>query len=240
MQHTNDLGQPIGFPIANWTPPPIPPQVAMEGRYCRIEPMDVDRHVGDLFEADQLDVSGAGWTYLPAGPFAALRDMQEWMRAMLREPGRYFFALMDKRDGRASGMASYHRIDRAAGSLEVGFIRLSPRLQRSRAATEAMFLLMQNVFELGYRRYEWKCDAFNAPSRTAAQRLGFSYEGTFRQATIYKGRNRDTAWYAIVDADWPALREAFGRWLDPANFDEAGQQRLRLSDLTHPLIHCMG
>jgi RimJ/RimL family protein N-acetyltransferase len=137
--------------------------------------------------------------------------------------------------GRPVGVASYLRINPAWGSIEVGGLHFSPRMQRSPIATEAMFLMMQRAFELGYRRYEWKCDALNAPSRAAAERLGLSYEGTFRQALVYRQRNRDTAWFAAIDAEWPALRAAFTRWLAPENFDASGRQRSRLSDLTRPI-----
>jgi RimJ/RimL family protein N-acetyltransferase len=151
-----------------------------------------------------------------------------------------FHAIIDLATGKVGGVASYLRIDPAAGSIEVGHINFSPRLQRTVAATEAMYLMMKRAFELGYRRYEWKCHALNAPSRAAAQRLGFSYEGIFRQARVDKGRNRDTAWYAAIDADWPALDRAFSSWLDPANFDEIGQQRTSLSSLTDPILVARG
>src|SRR4029077_13750033 len=143
-----------------------------------------------------------------------------------------FFAIIDLADEQPAGVASYLRIAPDSGSIEVGHIHYSPRLQRIPAATEAMYLLMKRAFALGYRRYEWKCDELNAPSRAAAQRLGLSYEGTFRQAVVYKGRNRDNAWFAAVDAEWPALRAAFRAWLDPANFDDRGRQRTRLAELT--------
>src|SRR6185369_85184 len=146
-----------------------------------------------------------------------------------------FFTVIDTSDDRPAGLASYLRIVPAAGSIEVGHIHFAPRLQRSPAATEAMYLMMKWAFESGYRRYEWKCDALNAPSRAAAQRLGLSFEGIFRQATVCKGRNRDTAWYAAIDSEWPALHTAFLAWLAPANFDSAGRQRIRLSDLTRPI-----
>jgi RimJ/RimL family protein N-acetyltransferase len=136
----------------------------------------------------------------------------------------------------AVGVASYLRIDRPVGSIEVGHLRFSSLLQQTPAATEAMYLMMRHAFALGYRRYEWKCDALNAPSRAAAARLGLSFEGVFRQAVVYKGRNRDTAWFAATDRDWAALAPAFERWLDPANFDAQGRQRLRLSDLTASLL----
>jgi RimJ/RimL family protein N-acetyltransferase len=147
-----------------------------------------------------------------------------------------FFAILDAATGRPVGVASYLRIDPPSGSIEVGHLRFSPRLQRTPASTEAMYLMLARAFGLGYRRYEWKCDALNAPSRAAALRLGLSFEGIFRQATVYKGRNRDHAWFAATDREWPALREAYERWLDPGNFDERGRQRTRLSELTAPLL----
>jgi len=138
--------------------------------------------------------------------------------------------------GQPVGVASYLRIAPASGTIEVGHIHYSPRLRRSPIATEAMYLLMERAFSLGYRRYEWKCDALNAPSRAAARRLGFSYEGVFRHATVYKGRNRDTAWFSAVDSEWPALQTAFQAWLAPGNFDDEGRQRIRLADLTRPIL----
>src|SRR5260370_41161988 len=151
-----------------------------------------------------------------------------------------FHAVVDLGGGKAVGLASYLRIDPAAGSIEVGHINYSPLLQRTPAATEAMYLMMKRAFDLGYRRYEWKCDALNAASRAAAQRIGLSFEGVFRQATAYKGRDRDTAWYAAIAQAWPELQAAFRRWLDPANFDAKGQQPTRLADLTGPILKQRG
>jgi RimJ/RimL family protein N-acetyltransferase len=236
----NDLGQPIGFPLPGWSPPPAPPREPMQGRYCRLEPLDPDRHAAALFEADAADAEGRSWTYLPYGPFATLTDYRDWMCATCLGYDPLFFAVIDLAEGRPAGLVSYLRITPAAGSIEVGHIHYSPHLQRSPAATEAMFLMMQWAFESGYRRYEWKCDALNTASRAAAQRLGLSFEGVFRQATVYKGRNRDTAWYAAIDREWPALREAFLAWLDPGNFDGDGQQRTRLSDRTRPVLKQRG
>jgi RimJ/RimL family protein N-acetyltransferase len=232
----NDLGQPIGFPLAGWSPPPAPPREPMQGRYCRLEPLDVNRHAEALFEADAADVDGRSWTYLAYGPFRDLASYRAWLGATCLGDDPLFFAVVDPADARPAGLVSYLRITPAAGSIEVGHIHYSPRLQRSPAATEAMFLMMRWAFESGYRRYEWKCDALNAASRAAAARLGLSFEGVFRQATVYKGRNRDTAWYAAIDAEWPALRAAFLAWLDPGNFDADGRQRTRLSDRTRPLL----
>jgi RimJ/RimL family protein N-acetyltransferase len=232
----NDLGQPIGFAVPNWVPPVHPPREPMAGRLCRVEPLDPERHADELFRANALDGDGRGWTYLPYGPFARLEAYLEWMRNMCLSDDPLFFAIRDAATGQAVGVASYLRIDRSNGAIEVGHLRFSPLLQQKPAATEAMYLMMRRAFELGYRRYEWKCDALNAPSRAAALRLGLSFEGVFRQATVYKGRNRDNAWYAATDGDWPALAQAFQRWLDPGNFDAQGRQRTRLSELTAPLV----
>jgi RimJ/RimL family protein N-acetyltransferase len=236
-EHSNHLGQPIGFPVPGWERRPRPPLTAMEGRWCRIEPLDPDRHAASLHAANCEDEEGRIWTYLPYGPFASENAYRGWAEASCARDDPLFHAVIDRASGRALGVASLMRIEPAVGVIEVGHINYAPRLQRTPAATEAMYLLMRRVFEeLGYRRYEWKCDDLNAPSRAAAKRLGFSFEGIFRQATIYKGRNRDTAWYAMIDREWPALRAAFERWLEPANFDESGRQRASLSDLTRDAL----
>jgi len=231
----NPLGQPIGAALPAWTPPPLPPREPIDGRYVRVEPID-ERFAADLHAANLSDVEGRNWTYLPYGPFANEADYRNWMTATCFGGDPMFHAFLDRATGRATGLAAYMRIAPHYGVVEVGHVHFSPLMQRGRGATEAMYLMMQRAFSLGYRRYEWKCDALNAPSRAAAARLGFSFEGIFRQATVYKGRNRDTAWYAVIDSDWPALARAFEAWLAPENFDEAGRQRLRLSDLTRPLI----
>ncbi len=231
-ERRNEFGQPIGWPLANWSPRRFPPRAAIDGRFCRVEPLDPDRHAADLFAANSEDAEGRNWTYLPQGPFAAIDPYRDHLIAATRRSNALAHAIIARDSGQAVGVASYLEIDPQVGTIEIGGINYSPRLQRRRAATEAMFLLMRRVFdELGYRRYEWKCDALNGPSRAAAQRLGFQYEGLFRQATVYKGRNRDTAWFSIVDSEWPVLRAAFERWLDPANFDAEGRQRAGLGSL---------
>lgn len=233
----NALGQPLGFPIADWGPRPLPPRTPMEGRYCRIEPLEADRHAADLFAANTGDAEGRNWTYLSYGPFDSLDAYRRWIDTSCTGGDPLFHAVVDGRDGRAAGVASYLRITPEVGVIEVGHINYAPCLQRTAAATEAMFLMMRRVFdELGYRRYEWKCDALNERSRAAALRLGFRFEGIFRQATIYKGRNRDTAWYSIIDSEWPALRPAFETWLDPVNFEDSGRQRQKLSDLVRRVV----
>jgi RimJ/RimL family protein N-acetyltransferase len=236
----NDLGQLIGFPVPGQVPPLHPPREPLEGRYCRLEPLDADRHAATLFAADAADEEGRSWTYLAYGPFSTLASYRAWMTTTCLGDDPLFFAILDRADGLPAGVASYLRITPASGSIEVGHLHYSPRLQQRPAATEAMYLMMQRAFDLGYRRYEWKCDALNAASRAAAQRLGLSFEGVFRQATVYKGRNRDTAWFAAVDGEWPELRAAFQAWLAPGNFDEQGRQRTRLSDLTRPVLKQRG
>lgn len=236
----NSLGQPIGFPVPNWTPPAHPSREAMIGRYCRVEPLDIERHAADLFAANSTDSEGRIWSYLPYGPFDTLESYTDWMRQSCFSDDPLFHAIIDTATGKAVGVASYLRIAPAAGSIEVGHINYSPLLQQTPAATEAMYLMMKRAFEMGYRRYEWKCNALNQGSRSAAMRLGLSYEGVFRQATIVKGRNRDTAWYAAIDSEWPELQAAFERWLDSANFDAEGKQRVRLSDLTVPILKARG
>jgi RimJ/RimL family protein N-acetyltransferase len=236
----NAFGQPIGDEIADWSPPPLPPREAIEGRYCRIEPLDAQRHGADLFDAFAADAEGRNWTYRIEGPFTDRAALDAWLAEISTKRDPLFFAYIDQATGKAVGNGAFMRIDAKVGAIEVGSIMFSPLLQRSRVATEVMYLKMKRVFELGYRRYEWKCDALNAPSRRAAQRLGFSFEGVFRQATMYRRRNRDTAWYACIDGEWPQLRQAFEAWLDPDNFNEDGQQKQRLSDLTSPILVARG
>ena len=228
---TNHLGQPIGFAVPDWVPAKRPPSTPMIGRWCRVEPLDVADHSADLFEAYSEDRDGRVWSYLPYGPFETLAEFRDWMAASCLGDDPLFHAIVEGARGRALGVASYLRVVPETGVIEVGHINHAPALQRSAAATEAMVLMMARIFEeLGYRRYEWKCDSLNGASRAAAERLGFSFEGVFRQATMYKGRNRDTAWYAITDRDWPALKAAYEAWLDPANFDAGGRQKARLAE----------
>jgi RimJ/RimL family protein N-acetyltransferase len=236
----NDLGQPVGALLPDWKPPPVPAREIMSGVYCRVEPLNTERHAKSLFEANALDREGKNWTYLSCGPFASFESYREWLTQSASGSDPMFFAIIDRTSDRAVGVASYMRIDPRSGSIEVGHLNFSPLLQRKPAATEAMYLMMKNAFALGYRRYEWKANALNAPSRRAAQRFGFSFEGVFRQATVSKGRNRDTAWYAAIDQEWPALESAYSRWLDPSNFDPAGRQKIALSALTAPVLKQRG
>lgn len=234
--HHNAMGQPVGSPLPHWKPPPGIARVTLTGRYCRIEPLKAARHAADLFGANALDTTAAGWTYLSAGPFADFADYHSWVEKVSISDDPLFHAIADLRTQKTVGVAAYMRIDPANGVIEIGSIKYSPLMQRTPVATEAMHLMMRHAFALGYRRYEWKCDTLNAPSRAAAQRYGFSYEGIFRQAMVYKGRSRDSAWFSIIDSDWPAIDEAFTRWLAPENFNADGTQRVALSQLTAPLL----
>lgn len=222
------MSQAVGRSLGKWSPPNFPPGDPLEGRFCRLVRLDPEEHTRDLFEANSLDSRGLNWTYLPYGPFHSLDDFSSWLTGVTTKSDPLFYAIVDQRTGRAVGVASYLRITPASGVIEVGHLNFSPRLQRTTAATEAMYLMMAHAFDLGYRRYEWKCDSLNASSCSAAKRLGFQFEGIFRQATVYKGRNRDTAWYSVIDSEWPALRDSFTRWLSPENFDEQGNQRSSL------------
>ncbi len=226
---SNPLNQPIGFALSNWMPRALPLRKPMNGTYCRVEPLNAEVHAADLFEANQRDVDDRMWTYMAYGPFADFAAYKEWVSGASQMDDTLFFAIIDMTSLKAVGVASFLRIDPSNGAIEVGHIAYSPALQRTHAGTEAMYLMMQYVFDdLGYRRYEWKCDNLNAASRSAAARYGFQFEGIFRQAAVYKNRNRDTAWFAITDKDWPALKVAFESWLAPENRKASGEQKTPL------------
>lgn len=233
----NDLGQPIGVALPQWRVRELPPATTMHGRYCRVEALDPELHAAQLFEANSDDAGGANWTYLFHDAPTDFAAYQSWVNKMSASTDPLFHAIIDTASGKAVGVASLMRIDPVSGVIEVGSINFSPRLQRTRAATEAMFLMMRRAFdELGYRRYEWKCDSLNAPSRAAALRYGFQFEGMFRQALVYKQRSRDTTWFSIIDSEWPAIRQAFEDWLEPANFDAGGKQRRSLGQIRSAVL----
>jgi RimJ/RimL family protein N-acetyltransferase len=226
MTTTNQYGQPIGDSVPDWEPVALPDAATLPGRYCTLELLDPDRHVGDLYAAYAAASDDRDWTYLPVGPFPTPGSYRDWAVAAAESDDPRHYAVIDNASGRALGTLSLMRHDPVNGAIEVGYVVFSRALQRRPISTEAQFLLMRYVFDdLGYRRYEWKCDSLNEPSRRAAERLGFTYEGTFRRSVVYKGRSRDTAWFALTDNDWPPVREAFEKWLDPANFDPDGRQR---------------
>ncbi|HEX6300938.1 MAG TPA: GNAT family protein [Acidimicrobiia bacterium] len=232
MSTTNEFGQSVGVPLGTWEPPPFPPRRTLEGRTVTLIPLDPDRDCDFLFDA----FSGAPdslWTYMAFGPFETAEEFKTMLDSLVAYQDWLPYSIVV--NNRAVGFASYLRIQPGDGVIEIGSIVFSPRLQRTTAATEAIYLMLRYVFELGYRRCEWKCDDLNEPSRAAGDRLGFTYEGTFRQATHYKGRNRDTAWYAIVNHEWPALASVFQRWLAPENFDDRGIQRHSLREMREGL-----
>ncbi len=224
-------GLPIG-PEVDAHPAKLPVRTTLMGNHVTLLPLDADKHVDDLYEATHGPEKEALWLYLFDGPFADKESFRESIAKKAASNDPLFFAIIDNRTTRCVGHATLMRIDAPQRVIEVGNILYSPRMQRSGGATEAMFLMAKHIFEdLGYRRYEWKCNVLNAPSMAAAKRYGFIYEGLFRQATMPKGRNRDTAWFSMLDNEWPMRKLAFERWLDPSNFDESGKQRTSLSAL---------
>lgn len=223
-------GAVLGKDLKGWAAPVFPTGAPIEAAGVRLVPLSADAHAAVLFSA--VEGHDALWTWLSVGPFHASAAFHRWLREIEGRPDPMFYAFEDRSLGRVTGMASYMRIDRPHGVIEIGNILLSPVLQRTRAGSAALMTMIAQAFAAGYRRVEWKCNARNLPSRRAAQRLGFSFEGVFRNHMIIKGENRDTAWFAITDEDWPALREAYAAWLAPANFDASGRQAERLGDLT--------
>ena len=228
MIRINEYGQAVGAGLEGWEPPQPPPVQALVGRTVRLDPLNSSVHAQRLFESFQ-EAPDSLWTYMPFGPFADVDHLGATIDTIVALPDWQPYAIVV--DRAALGFLSYLRINPPDGVLEIGSIALSTTLQRTTPATEAVYLLLANAFELGYRRCEWKCDDLNAPSRVAANRLGFRYEGTFLKSTHYKGRNRDTAWYAITDAEWPAVDAGFRAWLAAENFDSDGRQQQSLSDL---------
>jgi RimJ/RimL family protein N-acetyltransferase len=222
----------VGEPVSGWVPRARPEPVRLQGRYVDVEPLS-SAHYADLFAATCGPGDDALWTYRPIERPASLPTLWMHLAAAVDSPVDVSFSLVPKEGpsaGTAAGIASYLRIEPAHGQVEVGGILLGQSLQRSRAATEALHLLMRHAFDdLGYRRFEWKCDSLNEPSRRAAERLGFTHEGRFRNHMVVKGHNRDTDWFSVTDAEWPAVRERHEAWLEPANFDAEGQQKTALA-----------
>ncbi|XP_055306359.1 uncharacterized protein LOC129570686 [Sitodiplosis mosellana] len=225
MPRTNEYGQAIGEAVPGWTARPWPVDVTLNGRTCRLEPLDPIKHSNDLFEAYLLAPDGRDWTYMFEERFIELEPFRKYIERIAKGSDPKYYAVIDLTTDKAVGILSYLRIDPANGSIEVGWITFSPLLKQTVQSTETHYLLMAYAFdELGYRRYEWKCDSLNAPSRKAAARLGFRFEGIFRNAVVYKERNRDTAWFSIIDTEWPTIKAAFQAWLKPENFDNQGKQ----------------
>jgi RimJ/RimL family protein N-acetyltransferase len=224
----NAYGQPVGRDLGDWSAPAYPAHAALEGERVSLLPLSWADHGPQLF-AELHPADDSIWTYMTFGPFGGADDFETAIRGLDDYPKMIPYVIVV--DGEALGFACYLRIKPGDGVMEVGSIVLSPRLQKTTEATEALYLMIRNTFDIGYRRCEWKCDDLNTPSRASAERLGFTYEGTFRQATHYKGRNRDTAWYAIIDEDWPAIDDALRKWLHPDNFDGNGIQKRTLREM---------
>ncbi|MFU9137997.1 GNAT family N-acetyltransferase [Erwinia tasmaniensis] len=230
-QRFNEFNQPIGPALPDWQPARMPERQTLKGSYCRLEPLDVAKHSGDLYAAYAFAADGRDWTYLTDERPSTPEAFRHWLAQRAAEKNVITFTILCAKRNRAMGLASYMRIDRDNGSIELGGLTWSPLMKRTIIGTEALYLMLKYTFELGYRRCEWKCDALNAPSRASAERLGFQYEGTFRQMMTRKGRSRDTQWFSILDSEWPAINRAITCWLDRENFDPQGQQIQRLQTL---------
>jgi RimJ/RimL family protein N-acetyltransferase len=227
---TNRYGQEVGDPVDGWTAREAPSRTPTQGRLARVEALSAERHATDLFDVYAEAADARDWTYLTSDRPEDRHSFCQHLSVLASSTDAFHYALVDCATGRARGTAALMRVDRPNGVIELGAITFSPRLKNTAMGTEAIFLLMSRVFdEHGYRRLEWKCDALNAASRRAAERYGFAFEGIFRQAVVTKGRSRDTAWYALLDRDWPAVRDTISAWLQPSNFDGAGRQHKALS-----------
>jgi RimJ/RimL family protein N-acetyltransferase len=230
VPRVNEFGQIVGDDLGDWESPPPPPKVTLEGGTVDLEPLDWAAHGPHLYQR-LSKAPDSLWTYMAFGPFTEASEMRSTVDWMVQQEDWLPYAIVV--DTEPLGFAAYLRINPGDGVIEIGSIVFSPELQKTTAATEAIYLMVRNVFQLGYRRCEWKCDDLNEPSRRAGSRLGFRYEGTFRQATHYKGRNRDTAWFAITDDEWPRLDAAYRAWLSPENFDEKERQVESLGDIRY-------
>ena len=223
---------PVSVDLKNWQPRPRPARAPLEGRFVRLEPLNAASHGDDLFEIATVPHAADRFRYLSEEPPESRAAFQTWLEKVQASEDPLYFSVIDKASGKAAGRQTFMRIEPAHGRIEIGHIHWGPAIARKPAGTEAHYLFMRHAFEdLGYRRWEWKCNNRNEPSKRAAERFGFKSEGVFRQHMIVKGENRDTAWYSIIDTEWPALKRAYEEWLDPANFDNAGQQRRRLEEI---------
>lgn len=232
QSRTTSNQQPVGFALPDWQPRPSPEAIVLSGRTCRLEPLCPEQHADALCQALLSTEASAVWTYLPHGPFTEASDLRQHLERISSQSDPLQFAVIEQSTNQALGTLALMRIDPTNGVAEIGFVTFSPALQRTTMATEAHFLLLQYLFDtLGFRRCEWKCDHLNAPSKQAALRLGFQFEGLFRQAVVYKQRNRDTAWFSIIDAEWSFLRHALTQWLSSDNFTPDGKQKRTLADI---------
>lgn len=231
MSEKNKFNQVLGQSLENWKPAKVPERKMLKGQYCSLEPIDLSKHADKLLANLSFENAGESWTYLPYGPFDNNEEFRTWISEINSDKDTELYAILNAAD-EPIGIAGYLRINPEHGVIEVGHLHYSKFLQKTPAATEAMYLMMQYAFDsLGYRRYEWKCNALNKSSESSALRLGFKFEGIFRQHFVFKNRNRDTAWFSILDSEWPALKEKFTKWLDKMNFDSNGNQITSLRDI---------
>ena len=228
----NEFGQPVGQLLKSWQGATKPPAQLLTGQHSQLIPLSFAQHAEEWWALINQEPDASCWTYLPYGPFATQRIFNEWLQGMLAEDLLLYGIFTN---GQIQGWCALMRADCKAGSIEIGHVYYSASLRRTLAATEVMFLLLKQVFTLGYRRCEWKCNSLNEPSKQAALRLGFQHEGLFRQATVVKGRNRNTDWFSMLDSEWPQQHKAMQQWLSPANFDEGGQQKLSLQQCREAL-----
>lgn len=231
MNQKNQFGQLLGNLVEDWSPRQKPKAI-IQGRYCMLETIEINKHAAKLFNVLSIDNQGESWTYLPYGPFDNLNEFTEWLQITTLENDTLLYAILDSKTKEPVGVSGFLRINQEHGVIEIGHIHFSKLLKQTSLATEAIYLMLRYAFdELGYRRCEWKCNDLNEPSRRAAQRFGFTFEGVFRQNYVLKNRNRDTAWFSIIDREWPGLKEKFEKWLNPTNFDASDKQILRLNEV---------
>ncbi len=233
MIEKNQFGQLVGGIIEDWRGALKPnKELSLQGRYCMLVPIELHQHATKLYNAFAINNKGDSWTYLPYGPFETQNDFENWLNRTLAEPDTLLYAILDEKTQEPIGIAGFLRINPPHGVIEIGHLHFSAKLRQTALATEAIYLLLQYAFDsMGYRRCEWKCHHFNEPSKLAAKRFGFTFEGVFRQSNVFKERNRDTAWFSIIDTEWPLIQRRFEKWLHPDNFDVTGMQILKLADV---------
>lgn len=230
MHDKNEFGQLLGMVVENWLPRERPNHEIIQGKYCILEPIQIDRHAEKLYAAFAFDNRGESWTYLAYGPFASLNEFSDWITATLSET--LLYAILNAETQDPLGVVGFSRINPQHGVLEIGHVHFSKWLKKTPLATEAIYLMLRHVFDkYGYRRCEWKCNNLNEASKRAAERFGFTFEGIFRQNFVFKNRNRDTAWFSILDHEWPKLKARFEKWLSPQNFTPSGKQILKLQEM---------
>jgi RimJ/RimL family protein N-acetyltransferase len=232
MHPKNQFGQLLGSLVEKWTPRQKPAKTILQGKYCILEPIEINKHAAKLFDVLAIDNQGESWTYLPYGPFDTFNEFKDWLVNTMSDNDTLLYAILDTKTQEPIGISGYLRMNLEHGVIEIGHLHFSALLKQTSLATEAIYLMLRHAFnEHGYRRCEWKCNDLNESSRRAAERFGFTFEGIFRQSYVFKNRNRDTAWFSIIDSEWPALKEKFEKWLHPNNFEASGKQILKLAEI---------